>query len=94
MAIQALKYRNISKKTHTQYFLLFILILILYKPTIDCLNAIKPYITKGAIIGFDELNFKLFPGETIAFKEFFDINKTKIYRSSYEPLISYIIFNE
>ena len=45
------------------------------------------YIAKGAIIGFDEWNFKLFPGETIAFKEFFDINKTKIYRTSYELLV-------
>jgi hypothetical protein len=66
----------------------------IYKPTIDCLNLIKPHLIKGALIAFDELNESLFPGETIAFKEFFDINNTKIYRTSFDPSISYIYFNE
>lgn len=66
----------------------------IYKPTIDCLNAIKPHLTRGAVIAFDELNDSNFKGETIAFKEFFDINKTKLYRTSYDPVISYIYFNE
>ena len=66
----------------------------IYKPTIDCLNLIKPHIAKGAIIGFDELNCHEFPGETIAFKEFFNINNICIYRTIFEPLVSYIIYNE
>jgi len=66
----------------------------IYKPTIDCLNAIKPHLTKGAIIAFDELNLSDWPGETIAFKEFFNINNVSVYRTQYDPIISYIIYNE
>jgi len=66
----------------------------IYKPTIDCLNIIKPFLIKGAIIGFDELNLNEFPGETIAFKEFFDINNVTVYKTPYDPLVSYIIYNE
>ena len=30
----------------------------IYKPTKDCLKAIKPYLIKGSVIGFDEPNSK------------------------------------
>ena len=86
-------YDYLKENPHTIFSLIYFDFDI-YKPTIDCLNAIKPYIAKGAIIAFDELNLDCFPGETIAFKEFFNINNTKIYRTSYEPLVSYIVFNE
>lgn len=66
----------------------------IYQPTIDCLNAIKPHLAKGTLIGFDELNCKYFPGETQAFFEFFNINETTVYRTRYEPLVSYILYNE
>ncbi|WP_432459171.1 hypothetical protein [Agarivorans sp. QJM3NY_25] len=65
----------------------------IYKPTVECLKAIKPYLVKGAIIGFDELNCKTFPGETIAFQEVLGSNNYSIIRSPYNPLMSYIIFN-
>jgi hypothetical protein len=63
----------------------------LYEPTKKCLEAIKNHITKGTLIGFDELNMHEFPGETLAFKEVFGLNKFKIIRSPFSPLQSYII---
>ncbi|MBN1041182.1 crotonobetainyl-CoA--carnitine CoA-transferase [Clostridium botulinum] len=63
----------------------------IYKPTKECLGAIKPYLTKGSVIGFDELNYHKFPGETIAFKEVFGLDKYKIRRSNISPLQAYIV---
>ena len=37
----------------------------LYKPTRDCLEAILPYLTKGSILAFDELNAAEFPGKLL-----------------------------
>lgn len=64
----------------------------IYEPTKICLEAILPHLTKGAIIGFDELNFHAFPGETLAFNEVLGINKYKIYRDKNNPVPSYIIY--
>ncbi|KJU81362.1 dTDP-6-deoxy-L-hexose 3-O-methyltransferase [Candidatus Magnetobacterium bavaricum] len=63
----------------------------IYKPTIKCLRAIKSHLTKGSVVGFDELNTHEFPGETVAFKEVFGLDAYKIRRSPYNPAPSYII---
>ena len=63
----------------------------IYEPTKVCLESILPHLTKGSVIGFDELNYATFPGETIALKEVLGLNKYKIHHSMYEPLCSYII---
>jgi hypothetical protein len=64
----------------------------IYKPTLECLDLIKPYLTKGAILGFDELNDPKFPGETIALKEFANLNSLKIKRNRFASMQSYIEF--
>lgn len=63
----------------------------LYEPTKKCLQAIKPHIVKGSIIAMDELNSEEFPGETLAFKEVWGLDKYKIKRSQFLPDRSYII---
>lgn len=62
-----------------------------YKPTKDVLKALKPHLTKGSVIGFDELNYDIFPGETIAFQEEFGSLNYSIRRSELTSLCSYII---
>ena len=62
----------------------------LYEPTKKCLELIKPYITKGTVIGFDELNSSAFPGETLALKEVFGLDAFKITRMPHSPCPSYI----
>ncbi|MDR1505079.1 MAG: hypothetical protein LBT43_21725 [Prevotella sp.] len=63
----------------------------LYSPTKACLEAIRPHLTKGSVIAMDELNHFEFPGETVAYKEVFGLDKYKIIRSKYLPDRSYIV---
>ena len=65
----------------------------LYEPTVKCLEAIKDHVTKGSVIGFDELNVHAFPGETIALKEVFGLSRYKITRSKYSSVQSYIVID-
>jgi len=64
----------------------------IYKPTKECLEAIKPHLAKGSIIGFDELNCEDFPGETLALKEVLGVNNYKIVNSKYGAGGAYLIF--
>lgn len=63
----------------------------IYKPTKDCLLAIKPHLIKGSVIGFDEPNSKDFPGETLAIKEVFGNINFKLYQSKLSAGSAYII---
>lgn len=65
----------------------------LYKPTKECLEAIKPHLTRGSVIAMDEINSLEFPGETIALKEVWDLNKLKIIRSQFLPDRAFIVFD-
>ena len=55
----------------------------IYEPTKKCLELIKPHLTKGSIIGFDELNDPHFPGETLAVKEILGLDKVRIKRNKF-----------
>lgn len=63
-----------------------------YKPTLDCLKTILPYLTKGSVLAFDELNTPEFPGETIALREVLGLSTYAIRRDPSSPLTSYIVF--
>ncbi len=63
----------------------------LYEPTKKCLEAIRPHLTRGSVLALDELNCVEFPGETVALKEVFGLDRYKIVRSDFLPDRSYII---
>lgn len=63
----------------------------LYEPTKKCLELIMPHVTKGTVLGFDELNLSSFPGETIAVKEVLGLNKYSIRHSPLCPTPSYLV---
>lgn len=63
----------------------------LYEPTKKCLEAIKPYLTKGSILGFDELNDPDSPGETKALREAFGLGNISLKRYRYASRVSYFI---
>lgn len=65
----------------------------LYKPTKDCLEAIKPRLVKGSILAFDELNDPTCPGETQALQEVFGLNNIKLLRFKPASRVSYFIFD-
>lgn len=63
----------------------------IYKPTKSALTAIRPCLFKGSILVFDELCDDIFPGETLALKELFDINKLAVKRLPITSRVSYIV---
>lgn len=66
----------------------------LYEPTKKCLELIKDYVVKGSVIGFDELNYPDFPGETSAFKEVMGLDNYTLYRSVHSSASSYIVIGQ
>ena len=66
----------------------------IYKPTKDCLELILPRMPKGAIIAFDELNYSVAPGETVALHEVLGIQNVRIQRSArFSGAGSYIVLD-
>jgi len=65
----------------------------LYEPTKKCLDILKNHITRGTVIGFDELNDANFPGETLALKESLGLDSYHIQRSPLAPNISYLVID-
>lgn len=63
----------------------------LYEPTKKCLEAIRPRVVKGTILGFDELNDQDSPGETLALMEVFGLNNVRLKRYRYASRVSYFV---
>lgn len=63
----------------------------LYEPTKVLLETFLPFMPKGAIVAFDELNAKMFPGETRAVDEILGICNIKIERFTFDSYVSYTV---
>jgi hypothetical protein len=63
----------------------------LYEPTKILLENFVPKMPKGAIIVFDELNAKMFPGETLAVDEVIGLKNLKIERFCFDSYVSYAV---
>lgn len=63
----------------------------IYEPTKKCLELILPHLSKGSILGFDELNDPDSPGETLAVNEVFGLNNIRLKRYQYCSRVSYFI---
>lgn len=63
----------------------------LYEPTRECLLQIKSHLTRGSVIGFDELNEEKFPGETLAVKDVLGLDRYAIRRFPFNARASYIV---
>lgn len=63
----------------------------IYKPTLECLQTIKPHLVKGSILGFDELNDADSPGETLALDEVFGLNNIRLKRSKFTSRTAYFV---
>jgi hypothetical protein len=62
----------------------------IYQPTRTCLEAIQQHLTKGSIVGFDQLNTHVYPGETLALREVLGLDKYRIKHSPFSPTQSWI----
>lgn len=63
----------------------------IYKPTKAALEALKPYFVKGTVLVFDELCDDIFPGETIALREVFDMTQLRVERLPITARVSYVV---
>jgi hypothetical protein len=63
----------------------------LYEPTKACLEIIRPHLARGSVLALDELNTPEFPGETIAFREVFGLDRYQLHRSRYLPDRTYLV---
>lgn len=63
----------------------------LYQPTKILLETFLPRMPQGAMVVFDELNAKTFPGETLAVDEVLGLKNLKIERFPFDPYVSYAV---
>ena len=66
----------------------------IYQPTRDALEAIKPRLTKGSVLVFDELNSPEFPGETEALNEVLQLNNLKLNHNPHQPNCAWAVWGE
>ncbi len=63
----------------------------IYKPTKDCLKLLMERVTKGSVIGFDELNDPDSPGETLALMEEIGLKNIRLKKYQYCSRVSYFV---
>jgi Macrocin-O-methyltransferase (TylF) len=80
----------VENNKHTVVSLLY-LDFDLYEPTVAAINTFLPRMPKGAILAFDELNQKQWPGETLAVLDAVGIRNLRIKRFPFTPQISYAV---
>jgi hypothetical protein len=66
----------------------------LYEPTLTALRHFLPRMPRGAVLAFDELNQKQWPGETLAVIEAVGLDKLAIRRMPFVPSLSYAVLGE
>lgn len=63
----------------------------IFEPTKAAIENFLPYMPKGAVIAFDELNNGFWPGETVAVNQTIGIKNLRLRRFSFQPQISYAV---
>jgi hypothetical protein len=80
----------VSENPHLVVSLLY-LDVDLYEPTKVALETFVPLMPKGAIVAFDELNAKIFPGETRAVDEILGLRNLRIERFPFDSYVSFAV---
>jgi hypothetical protein len=65
----------------------------LYQPTKKALEVFLPRMPKGAIVAFDELNAKIFPGETVAVMEQIGLRNLRVERFPFDSYVTYAVLD-
>ncbi|MGZ4202490.1 MAG: TylF/MycF/NovP-related O-methyltransferase [Thermoleophilaceae bacterium] len=65
----------------------------LYEPTRFCLEQLRPYMTKGSVIAFDELALAESPGETVALRDTWGLGSLRLVRTPYLGFPSYAVLD-
>jgi hypothetical protein len=65
----------------------------LYEPTRLALEQFVPRMPKGAVIAFDQLNQRHWPGETRALLDTLGVRSLRLQRFPFQPQISYAVLD-
>jgi hypothetical protein len=65
----------------------------LYEPTKVAIETFLPRMPKGAVIVFDQLNAKIFPGETLAVLETVGLRNLRIERFPFDSYVSFAVLD-
>lgn len=63
----------------------------IYEPTLSCLQAIRDRLTRGSILGFDELALGEYPGETKAVMEVLGLRNIRLQRLPFSQYRSFFV---
>jgi hypothetical protein len=63
----------------------------IYQPIKRCLELLRPCLTQGSVVGFDEIGLESFPGETRALKEVLGLGNYRLQRTPYSHYQSYLV---
>ena len=63
----------------------------IYEPPRNCLRLIRNRLTRGSVLGFDELNNSVFPGETRALAEEMGLSNVALRRFPNSSDASYLV---
>jgi hypothetical protein len=80
----------IKKNRHLVVSLLF-MDFDLYEPTKVALDHFVPRMPRGAVLAFDELDNKIWPGETEAVLDTLGMGKLRVRRLPWDPYIGYVV---
>jgi hypothetical protein len=80
--------RYVAENPHLLISLLY-LDFDIYAPTAVALKELLPRMPKGAVIAFDELNLRDWPGETVALLESLDVQRLRLERLPISSTISF-----
>lgn len=65
----------------------------LYEPTKVLLECFVPKMVKGSVIVFDELNAKMFPGETLAVDQVLGLRNLRVERFPFDSYVSFAVID-
>ena len=80
----------VNKNPHLVVSLLY-LDLVIYEPTKSALEIFLPRMVKGSIVVFDELNAKMYPGETLAVDKVIGLRNIRIERFDFDSYVSFAV---
>jgi hypothetical protein len=82
----------VEQRSHLLVSLLFVDV-DLYEPTQAALEQFVPRMPKGAVLAFDDLDNPIWPGETLALLDRYNLNHLRIQRLEWDPYIAYVVID-
>ncbi|TVT60495.1 class I SAM-dependent methyltransferase [Amycolatopsis rhizosphaerae] len=83
--------RYLSDNPHTVIALAYF-DLDIYEPTVAALRAVQPYLTRGSVLAFDEIDHPKWPGENLAVREVLGLDRAALRLLPGRPAPAYLVW--